>query len=376
MRFGPELPWLGDAALFENVQGAPSWFTHDATLCVLGVLAAMEVMASKNADARAAMEQLDEYLKPTMAALTFVGVIQASDVQFINQAVQPAGLVDYPLMVAMVPGVWFLTRCRRAVLGLLAEADEDDDLGIQKLISWAEDVGVVGGLVLLVLFPIAMIVLIGLVSCGLVLARRRVEAREQKTKITCANCGEKIYPCAVTCASCQAPVAAPRGVGWLGQATSDITVDPASHPYRLVEKKRCPVCAQRLTQRCAPQPCPVCGCAVLGEQAFVDQYMKRMNQKLPGVLLVCTGLSFIPVVGLIPGVIYYRVQLVSPLRRYLPFGRRLLLKGVVGLVLFVLIAFQWVPIAGAASVPLMAIVNYTVYRRSLQNQLATAAAPG
>ncbi len=372
MRFGAELPWVSGSEMIVNVQGAPSWFTSDMTLTVLGILAALEVLATKNADIRAAIEQFDPYVKPTIAFLTHLGVVSATDAKFIEEASQ-AGYVDYLATFVIVPGVWFLTQARTALFGLLSEADEDDDIGIQKLISWAEDIGVIGGLVLLVLFPLAMLVLIGIVSGTLVLVRRRAETREQKSKQPCGACGQPMYPSALACPSCAAKNPSPRAIGFLGQSLDTPAPGPDAQAYRLVEKKRCPVCAERLTDRTAPQDCPACGHRVLADQAFVDGYVANVASRVPGVLSICAVLSSIPVIGLIPGVIIYRVQLVSPFRRYMPFARRMFLKGVVAILLFILIAFQWVPVAGAAVVPLMAIINYTAYRGALSKQLASAA---
>lgn len=45
LRFGPDLPLLSGTELLTGIQGAPTWFTHDTTLLVLGVLAALEILA-------------------------------------------------------------------------------------------------------------------------------------------------------------------------------------------------------------------------------------------------------------------------------------------------------------------------------------------
>ena len=77
---------------------------------------------------------------------------------------------------------------------------------------------------------------------------------------------------------------------------------------------------------------------------------------------VLFALGFIPVVGLIPGIIHYRLVLVAPYRRYLPRRTTLLLRWGVRLVSLGLIAFQWVPVIGGLSIPAMALLNHTVYR--------------
>ena len=105
----------------------------------------------------------------------------------------------------------------------------------------------------------------------------------------------------------------------------------------------------------------------MAEQDFAHRYLDYIGVRLPRVGLACAVLSLIPIIGLVPGVIYYRMALVAPFRRYLPLGRRFLIKWFMRLVLFVLIAFQWVPLAGGLVVPLMALLSYTAYRSSYKS---------
>ena len=78
--------------------------------------------------------------------------------------------------------------------------------------------------------------------------------------------------------------------------------------------------------------------------------------------VVCFLLGLIPVLGVIPGVIYYRLSIVAPFRRYIPPGRGFLLRWGVRLAVLALVAFQWVPVAGGLAVPAMALLNYLAYR--------------
>jgi hypothetical protein len=93
------------------------------------------------------------------------------------------------------------------------------------------------------------------------------------------------------------------------------------------------------------------------------------------VLVVCALLSLIPVVGLIPGIIYYRFVLVGAFRRYLPLGKRFLLKWGIRILFFILMAFQWIPALGGLVVPLMAGISYVVFRTSFVNRLNATAPP-
>ena len=66
--------------------------------------------------------------------------------------------------------------------------------------------------------------------------------------------------------------------------------------------------------------------------------------------------------GVIPGVVYYRLAIVAPFRRYIPPGRGLVLRWGVRLVVVSWCACQWVPVAGGFAVPAMALINYASYR--------------
>ena len=100
----------------------------------------------------------------------------------------------------------------------------------------------------------------------------------------------------------------------------------------------------------------------MGDPRFARDYIASIDRRVPSVLVVCFLLGLIPVLGVIPGVIYYRLSIVAPFRRYIPPGRGLLLRWVVRLAVLVLVAFQWVPVAGGLAVPSMALINYVAYR--------------
>ena len=70
--------------------------------------------------------------------------------------------------------------------------------------------------------------------------------------------------------------------------------------------------------------------------------------------------------GVIPAVILYRLQIVAPFRRYLTPGRKFLLKWGIRLASLVLVAFQWVPLLGGLLLPLLALVNYWAYRQAFR----------
>jgi hypothetical protein len=82
-------------------------------------------------------------------------------------------------------------------------------------------------------------------------------------------------------------------------------------------------------------------------------------------------LGLVPVLGVIPGVILYRLAIVAPFRRPIPPGRNFRLRWSIRLVSLVLVAFQWVALLGGPLLPMRALVNYRAYR-SVYRRLALA----
>jgi hypothetical protein len=72
--------------------------------------------------------------------------------------------------------------------------------------------------------------------------------------------------------------------------------------------------------------------------------------------------SLVPILGLIFGTIYYRMEVVLPFSQYLPMGRRFLLRWAIRLLFLALILLQIIPLVGAVVVPVMALISYLAYR--------------
>lgn len=362
LRFGPQVPVLAHAGLLAHVHGHPTWFTSNVCLIVLGILSVLEILAQKNPEARHLLQEFDSYLKSGLAFLTSIGVMSTTDAAFVKQTAHQAGLLDFVVPFISAVGTFKLSTLRRQVLLPLHEHVEGTHL--DHLISWAEDSWVVFGALLLVIFPVLMLVLIGIASGVLLLLRKRMSVMEEHTRLPCPRCGGMVYACAMACPSCRQAVAAPRAVGFLGQTQPYPAEDLGDHPFRLLEKRRCPVCATRLKGRAVSQNCAACGQAVPEGPAFADGYVDYIARRLPIVLGVSFLFSLVPVVGLIAGAIYYRMELVLPFSQYLPFGKRFLLRWGIRLLFLFLIFFQLIPLLGGLVVPLMALMSFTAYRNS------------
>jgi uncharacterized membrane protein len=365
LRFGPEIPWLAHAGLLPYVRGVPTWFTSDTSLIILGVLSVLELVAERIPEAKALLDEVHDYLKAAMAALTFLGVLGASDRALVGGVLGQAGAIEYLPALVVGSGTFLAGKARAAVVGPLKEADEDDDLRVQSLLLWVEDLWGGLGPLALILLPLLTLAFFVVALVLLLLAGRSIEAREEATKVPCERCGELIYASAGSCPSCKAPNPKPKTVGLLG-GTKDAPANPATHAYRLVSVKRCPVCATRLRRRTVPQTCDGCGVTVMDAPRFVQEYVAFIDRRVPLVCMACLLLGLIPVLGVIPAVILYRLQIVAPFRRYLPAGHRFLLRWGIRLVSLVLVAFQWVPLVGGLLLPLATLVNYWAYRSAFR----------
>jgi len=370
LRVGPRVPWIAHSWLLQSLRGVPTWFTSDAALAILGLLAALELVAERVPEAKGLLDQIHGYLKAGMAALTYLGVLDATDRAVVGPMVHQAGLVAYLPVMAIGAGTFLASKVRGAVVGTLSEADEDDDLGVQRLLRRVGDLWGGLGPVALIVFPLLTVVLFGIAATLLVLIERRVETRGERAKVPCGNCGLPLHPSALACPSCKAPVEEPRDVGLLGEA-KDSPADLASLPYRLVAVKRCPVCATRLGRKDVKQDCGACGHRLLEDPDFALGYIAAIDRRVPLTCVVCFLLGLVPVLGVIPGVIYYRLAIVAPFRRYIPPGRGFLLHWGVRLCVAALVAFQWVPLAGGLAVPMMALLSHAAYR-SAYRELALA----
>jgi uncharacterized membrane protein YesL/ribosomal protein S27AE len=372
------IPYLTDAASVDAAT-APSWFTHDFTLIALGLLSLLEFVATKSTEARQALATIDEYYKPVIAALTSLGVISATDasaVEVLHGGTVAASLfpiagfaVGSIFSLVTAAGTYFACTARSALIEVLDDIDADNSMGIQSLLSWAGDAWVVVIAVLLVLMPILILFFVAISLAGLWMLRWYMDRKSEECKVACPACSEKVFPFATVCHNCQAAIVDVSSVGFLGQHRNDAVSDVASHRLKLISLKKCPQCGSRLSQKTLRQTCGVCQHALASGDRLPDSYVKMLQGRLPQSLLVCGVLSAIPVVGMIPAIVYYRVVLVSPFRAYLQLGSSFLSRWLARLVGILLLAFfSWVPILSTFVAPALAYLNYAIYRRAFLRQ--------
>ncbi len=361
LRYGQYLPWIGNIDFIQATGAEPTWFTSNLTIGLLGLLSLLEIGATKFPEAQELLDGVHKYAKTGLAAVSALGVLGARDAAFIEQTISQAGTFDMVVSGALAVVVYVLSTLRSAFMGILNLSDPDDDLGIQTLVSWFEDIWSSFGVFLLILYPLFILTVLGIIVVLLMASSKYARYREERSKVPCGTCGEYIYACAVSCPKCHTPVPNPKDVGFFSQTVDRPAASQHDHELRLVSKRRCQKCASRIEERKLPQMCPVCKNTILGSTSDQEDYIGKVRDRLPKVLGVSFLLSMVPVIGVIPGIIYYRIQLISPFRAYIPAGKGLALRWMLKLLFIFLIALQVIPGLGAFMVPIMALISYTVY---------------
>lgn len=374
-RWGTELPWIGDSAIVLALAGSPEWFRSTACVAVLGVLALLEVLAAKSPEVQHVLQQVDGVVKTAVSMLVALAVIDTDTARTLD-AIQKAGFSLESLWAAVVGVLTFgAAALRRGVVELVTDADEGDDLGLVSLLAWSESSAAVLGILFLVVFPVAALVLAGLATVAVYAVRRAAERREQASKVPCAGCGTPIQPHATACHACKREVEHPRAVGVFGQPKASECADRARQGFELVSRKRCPVCATRLRERAVRQRCPTCGKDTFASPGELERYLVALNARLPRTLLVALVLGAVPLLGVVPGVVYYRLNLVAGLRGYIPPLQGWATRWLVRLVHVAVIALQPIPIVGAILLPCLAWSTYAIYRRSLATRARAELVP-
>lgn len=368
-RFGTSIPWLGDHDAIVALSHAPDWFTNGTCLSILGVLSAAEIASAKSPEIQAVMAELDAWIKSSVAFLVSLAILDPDDAKILRAIDENSILGLHSFAALGSAGATFLSnRIRAGLVNMISDVDDHDDVGLKSLLAWIENTWTVFGILLLVLLPLFALALSAAATLFVFLWRRRALAREAASMVTCASCQARIRPTATLCHHCRAQVAGPKAVGVFGQATKRIATDRNRHRFELIARKRCPDCASRLEKRAVQQDCPTCGRRTFADAAEFDSYLRALADRLPRTLLVCFALSAIPLVGVIPGVIYYRLTLVSGLRGYIPPLKGCTTRFLVRLVNYGIIALQPIPLLGALILPLMCWSNYVLYRSSLREK--------
>lgn len=375
-RWGAQIPLFDEAEAIEMLGAVPPAFTSDLVLGVLLLFAVFEIVAQKSPELRELASLYENQVKAAAGfAATFAlvwghaALVESGAVPAITASMSFGESVAY-LWSGMIAGaILFASMLRNAIFGFLREIDQDDDLGIQGLLSWLEDAIGFFGVLFVVVLPVVSVILAGLTVLGLDLTRRYLEYREEKSKVPCANCDTSCSPCGIRCPGCGHLRRDILQVGVLGTIRTTRTADLMSHRLQLLAQKRCSSCGDRLKERLLEQSCLTCGTRAFSSAAEVETYLGHVRSKLPKILVVLFVMSAIPLVGLVAGVIYYRLSVIASLRCYVPRSTGFVARWVVRIVNLILLCLQPVPILGAFVLPLMCLTNYGMYQALLRRQV-------
>ncbi len=283
----------------------PEWYLAPGFLFLLFCLAWVEGTSERSPLVSELLRLFDAELKAAGTFLLENAITVTAGVSLAGGVAYHAGFGLATLWALLVSGgVWGVAKLRGAFLMTLAELDDDDDLGIRRLIGWLEELWVAFGVWLLVLLPILALGVAGITVLALFLVQRHLKKREEASKVACPHCQTPNLPMALTCLACRRSLPETKWVGVLGGATTQPVLDPEAHRLRLLTKRRCLECATRLPKRAVRQQCPGCGTEVFPSGEWLDSYLQRAQEQLPKTLGICFALSFIPIFGLIPGILY------------------------------------------------------------------------
>lgn len=267
----------------------------------------------------------------------------------------------YSLFVGVV--TFYSTIYFNSYRRFISQFDEDNDMGLVTLYSFGEFTFALSNGALALFFPVAAILLFIATLIGLRLMRLYLEKQEASKMVACTNaCGTMIYGSALECPSCGTQNPKPKQVGLLGQTRQQPISSRSEHQWDLLAQKRCPRCATPFSGRTMHQMCVGCETAVLDSPVAVKKYVAHFEQKLVPTMIFCALVGWIPFLGLFAGVVYYRLNLVSPMRRYVPSLQGCMGRWGLRLVNLVLASFQAIPFAGSILLPLMCYLNFQVYK--------------
>ena len=213
---------------------------------------------------------------------------------------------------------------RGSVLVILTEADPDDKVKIRGFLSWVEDF--VFGIRYLFYASLAAFIVILAFLGALQLLRMCHESKLEDSKVPCGKRGEKIHSFATECHHCGASVESPNIIGFLGGIKTEKETSIQAQQLRLLRLKRSPRSGEGFEGKGIDLKCEADAVTAFSDSSLTQAHKSSVSEKLPKTLLVSTLLGIVPVLGLIAGVIYHRLRLIAPFRRYLTFGQSFLTK--------------------------------------------------
>ena len=382
---GVDIAWMG---FFEDFTGLklldtiPAWTIQDEVLVVLGVLAGLEFLLQRIPETRVLVQGAsDAVIKGVGAGCTSYLLVGGDLAGILEIWIENGELTQfdwgrgfqYTWSFGIGLVVFSLASIRSGIYNFLQEADPEDDLGLQGLVAWLEDAMSFVGVFVAFIMPAITAAAAAIAVVMLWTLKQSLAVIESRQQIACHQCNTRIPACAPHCGHCGVLRPEPSAVGWIGWIQSAPASDPQEHRFELLEGNRCHHCGIRFTERSVLHDCTLCQTPVFRTASDLTTYLKRVDKRLGKTLLICGLWSFIPVLGMVPGLIYYRLSLVYGLKAYTPPSRNFLVRVARRFFVLLLLLFQWIPGLGMLSLPLICFLDYRMSQRALLAQPLPAA---
>lgn len=355
----------------EQISAPPAWFIADIALIIMGGLAFTEVLARKNPDIRIFLDEVDSTLKAIVTLVVTFSLVDVESAAILTSVTgDPAGSSVLSMGFGAInsAATWFTSVVRKGFFELFTDADEDDDVGLQGCLSWLEDFGAIGWVAFAVVAAGIALAIFAITLITLYIVQKIIDRQIEQSKVACSQCTTRIYPTAPVCHSCGTPNRKLYQVGFFGQPTSKLADNPAGQRFQLLTRRQCPTCATRLEKKSIHQTCPTCGTETFANAEAVEDYLANLEAGLYRIVVIAGLLSIIPVLGLIPATIYYRLSLIANMRRYIPTHVGCVTRWGVRLLNLIVIALQIAPGISAVSMAIMVYLNFHVYKRILRHE--------
>lgn len=265
---------------------------------------------------------------------------------------------------------WALAAIRSSVMFILMEIDHDDSLGIRRFLGRLEGALGMFGPLLYVIFPGIALGIAGLAFAIIAYLKWRVRKLEKKHQRPCPNCQHANHLSALHCSNCDETLQNVRDVGIMGLSKMDVpSGDPVLHIQKLRLVNRCPYCASSGNGNGLSSTCKSCERPLFETREQAQEYLSNIRKRIPLTLLVTSACGFFPILGLLPGIIFYRLYLVGGIKVYVGGGSSFVIRFLLRIFFIFLILFNMVPFFGFVSIPIMAMANYMLYSSSVKKQL-------
>lgn len=364
---------LSLAVNFSYITG-PLWLAGWGVSVLLAGIVALEWYGGRNMALLEMIEDFMPYIKSILAVLVSVALLNSDAGAFLGTlagessaaAAEPWWQTAFQWIWSLIVGAvtWLISAYRRAFFFFFNQFDEDDDLGLLSLYTIIEYLFTAGSIFLVILVPIGAIFFFVLVGLGLRWLRKYLEEQEAQKMVACTNgCGTRIFGSALSCPTCSHPNPQVMRVGLLGQTTDKPATNHETQQWGLIAQKRCPRCATQFKGRNMNQTCVACQQTVLDSPTAINAYVAHFEKKLIPALIVSFVAGFIPILGVAVSVVFSRLTVVSPLRRYVSASKGCLGRWGLQIVNLILVLLQPIPVIGWITLPLMTYLNFTVYKR-------------